>query len=86
MCLLTYEENMISEMQFLPSLGKSGHLVILCDFNCFIQLEPNKTFKKLNFFKRDYKSITSELSNIDWSSEINDLNLNLLYRGLSLLM
>ena len=75
--ILSYEENMISEMKVLPSLGKSDHLVILFDFNCFIQPEPDITFKKLNFSKGDYKSITSELSSIDWSSKINDLNLNL---------
>ena len=74
--ILSNEEN-ISEIQFLPSLGKSDHLAILFDFNCFIEPEPDKTFKKLNFFKGDYKSITSELSRIDWSSEISDLNLNL---------
>ena len=74
------EENMISEMQFLPSLSMSDHLVMLINFKCFIQPEPDITFKKLNLFKGDYKSITSELSSIDWSPEIN------IYRGLSLLI
>ena len=71
------EENMISNVQFLPGIGKSDHIVILFDFNCFIQPELDVAFNKLNFFKGDYLSISSEFTNIDWSSELNELDLNL---------
>ena len=48
--ILSNEENMISVMKVLPSLGKNDHLIILFDYNCFIQRERDITFKKLNFF------------------------------------
>ena len=64
-------------MQFLPGIGKSDHIVILFDFNCFIQPEPDVAFNKLNFFKGDYLSISSQFTNIDWSSELNGLDLKI---------
>ena len=42
--IFSNEENMISNMQLLPGIGKSDHTVILFDFNCFIQPEPDVAF------------------------------------------
>ena len=35
--ILTNEENMVEKIDYLPSLGKSDHLVLSFSFNCFIE-------------------------------------------------
>ena len=35
--ILTNEENMVEKIDYLPSLGKSDHVVLSFNFNCFIE-------------------------------------------------
>ena len=35
--ILTNEENMVEKIDYLPSLGKSDHVVLGFNFNCFIE-------------------------------------------------
>ena len=48
--VLTNEENMINNIQFLPSLGKSDHITLLFDFNCYIESVQSST-KKTTFLR-----------------------------------
>ena len=35
--ILTNEENMVEKIDYQPSLGKSDHVVLSFNFNCFIE-------------------------------------------------
>ena len=35
--ILTNRENMVEKIDYLPSLGKSDHVVLSFNFNCFIE-------------------------------------------------
>ena len=64
--VFTNEEYMVDKINYLPGKGKSDHVVLDFNFNCFIE-KNSTTQKKYNFNKGDYNSCTNELSSIDWS-------------------
>ncbi len=70
--IITNEENMVDNIVHLPGLGVSDHLVLTCDFNCYID-RINSMSNKLNFFKGDYKSMEDQLSKQDWNLEMSGL-------------
>ena len=55
---------MLSNLQYLPGLGKIDHCILSFDFNCYIEKEA-VSFKKFNFFKGDYKAVDEGLLSID---------------------
>lgn len=58
--ILTNEENIMEELQYLPPLGKSDNSVL--DFNLILYSEDNVTVvDKRNYFKGDYDGIRSSL-------------------------
>ena len=61
------------KIDYQPSLGKSDHVVLSFNFNCFIE-KVLSTQKKYNFNKGDYESCVNYLSATDWSV-MQDLNL-----------
>lgn len=68
--ILTNEENMVEDLQYLPPLGKSDHLVL--NFNLILYSPENETkVEKRNYFKGDYEKIRSSLKNKDLSGIIN---------------
>ena len=74
--IFTNEEEMVTDLEFLPGLGKSDHLVLAFKLNCYTVEEQNKCkTEKLNFFKGDYNKERDQLSLIDWNYELDDLNL-----------
>ena len=64
--VFTNEENMVDKINYQPGLGKSDHVVLDFNFNCFIE-KNSTTQKKYNFNKGDYNSCKNQLSSIDWS-------------------
>ena len=56
---------MTSQLEYQPGLGKSDHLVLNFNFNCYANLSA-PTFKKYNFFKGKYLAIEQELNKEDW--------------------
>ena len=73
--IFTNEENMLSNLQYLPGLGKSDHCILSFDFNCYIEKEA-VSFKKFNFFKGDYKAVDEGLLSIDWAQVLGGLDLS----------
>ena len=63
--ILTNEENMVEKIDYLPSLGKSDHVVLGFNFNCFID-KVLSSQKKYNFNKGDYESCVSYFSTTGW--------------------
>ena len=72
--VFTNEENMIEKIDYLPSLGKSDHLVLMFNFNCCINNNFNPT-EKLNFNKGDYSACREFLDEVDWNSCMDGLSL-----------
>ena len=73
--IFTNEENMLSNLQYLPGLGKNDHCILSFDFNCYIEKEA-VSFKKFNFFKGDYKAVDEGLLSIDWAQVLGGLDLS----------
>ena len=72
--VFTNDENFISEITSLPPLGKSDHITISFDFQCYLKL--NCRNYKYNYGCGDYQSITSELLNINWTILFNGLDID----------
>ena len=73
--IFTNEENMISELKYMAGLGKSDHLQLTFNFNCYIEVKRH-FFKKHNFFKGKYTELANDLSTIDWDGVFNGLDLS----------
>ena len=68
---------MVSEINLLPSIGKSDHVMISFNFDCYITSEfENSQQIKYNFHRGDYQSINANLSSLDWDDEFNGLDLS----------
>ncbi len=78
--IFTNEENMVEEVEFLPGLGLSDHLVLYCDFNCYIE-QDNPSYEKLNYFRGDYRNIGEELSSVQWDSVMRGLDVSDSWNG-----
>lgn len=77
--ILSNEEDIISKINYHPSLGKSDHLILTYDFNCYTILDSNsKTKSRLDFFKCSYENIKNELQAVDWGTTLNGLDLLLI--------
>ena len=75
--IFTNEDDMVSEINLLPSIGKSDHVLISFNFNCYITSEfENSQQTKYNFHRGDYQSINANLSSLDWDDEFNGLDLS----------
>ena len=71
------EEDMVLELDYLSSIGKSDHLLISFNFNCYTSSEFEGSQKvKHNYHKGDYQSINADLSRIDWEEELQGLDLS----------
>lgn len=62
--LMTTDENILSDLEYLPPFGKSDHLVLKSNLHLFTTNPPkctNKTFKQIN-----YHDLNRDLEKIDW--------------------
>ena len=73
--VLTNDESFISEITSLPPLGKSDHVTISFDFQCYLKINGSRNYK-YNYGRGDYQSMTSELLNINWTILSAGLDIN----------
>ena len=66
---------MISGIKYNASLGKSDHVSLSFDFKCYSEVKVEEVFKKLNFFKGKYMPMNIALQDINWDSQLQDLDL-----------
>ncbi len=73
--VMTNEENMIDDINFLPPLGKSHHSCLSFLFKCY---HPASTAgqTKLIYDKGDYDEMNKILREIDWDAELQDKSTN----------
>ena len=72
--ILTNEESMISDLKYMAGLGKSDHLQLTFNFNCYIDVNSH-SFKKHNFFKGHYTELARDLESTDWDAVFDGLDL-----------
>ena len=69
--VLTNEEGMLNNLQYLPGLGKSDHVMLQFTLACYttpIELKE----RKLNYNRADFVKMNTLISDFDWSSLISD--------------
>ncbi|VDH94238.1 Hypothetical predicted protein [Mytilus galloprovincialis] len=71
--LITNEEEMISNLEYMSPLGKSDHCVLSFDFNCYVNIK--RAPKIANLYNHgNYKEFIQELNKIDWHNKLNAEN------------
>ena len=68
--VLSSEESMISDLDYLPPLGESDHVCMKFRVNCNQHLSEPKQ-QKLNIFKADIPAIIQKLSIYNWTELLN---------------
>ena len=73
--VLINDKKIISGITSFPPLGKSDHVTISFDFQCYFNIAGCRNYK-YNYWQGDYQSITSELLNIKWTALFNGLDID----------
>ena len=68
--VLSGEEGMVCDLDYLPPLGESDHVCIKFNVKCTKSAEIPET-KKRNIFKANYAAIIEQLSQYDWDELLN---------------
>lgn len=68
--IITNEENMIEEIQYLGPLGKSDHCVLLFKLICYIKTVSNNSVRK-NYDNGNYEEACKELEGFDWAQYLS---------------
>jgi len=68
--VFTNEENMVSEKEYLSSLGKSDHCVLQFQFNCYTKLKIERR-QKMCYDKGNCAKFNKEVTSIKWKEFIN---------------
>ena len=76
--ILTNDKSFISEIMSLPPLGKSDHITISFEFQCYLKITGCRNYKYI-YGRGDYQSITSELLNINWPILFNGLDIDAIW-------
>lgn len=71
--VFTNEENMIDEINYLPGLGKSDHLILQFNLECYTTNNTSSK-RKYNYFKADYEVLSAKLNAIDWQLQMDGKN------------
>ncbi|CAG2230051.1 unnamed protein product [Mytilus edulis] len=69
--ILTNEEEMINNLEYMSPLGKSDHCVLSFDYNCYINIKNKPRIAKL-YDHGNYHDFKLELDKINWQEEIKD--------------
>ena len=68
--VLSGEEEMVCDLDYLPPLGESEHVFIQFKVKC-TQSNALPETKKRNVFKTDYATVIEKLSHYDWDALLN---------------
>lgn len=71
--ILTNEENVVSDVQYLAPVGSSDHCTLLFEYICKVQKTESIT-KKFKYDKGDYDGMREYLGNQEWNEGFDDLS------------
>ena len=64
--VLTNEEGMLSGLEYLPSLGRSDHVVLRFQVDLYtVRADPGR--RKLNFHRANFAELNRLISDVDWN-------------------
>ena len=73
--IFTNEENMVSNLEYLPSLGNSDHVCLKFTYNCYIEnIITKETTWKFNC--ADYDQIRQDLEKVNWSQVMDGMSVH----------
>ncbi len=70
--VLTSEEDMITNIQYLPPLGKSDHIIMIMDTN--LDITDKDYSMRYAYDKGNYEEIMNNLGKINWTEVLSDKN------------
>ena len=65
--ILTYEENVVTDIQYLAPVGNSDHCTLVFSYRCNIQ-ESISITKKYRYDTGDYVGMRDSIGSVDWES------------------
>ena len=68
--ILTNEEEMINELEYLAPLGKSHHVVLKFEMKCYVPDSHNKNASYC-YDKGDYSTMRRMFQDVDWDTELD---------------
>ena len=71
--ILTENENCILSKKVDAPLGRSDHALISIEYDCIVE-KADEDEVRFSYYNGDYNAIREDLGNIDWQSELCDLN------------
>ena len=71
--IITADDAMISDISPNPPLGKSDHVVITFKLSCYRDYSQDEFVERYKYMydKGDYKTMSDDLSKINWQEELN---------------
>lgn len=63
--VFTNEDRMVDNVEYLPSVGVSDHLLLIFDYVCYIPTNQRSS-QRPNYFKADYVAMNETLTDCDW--------------------
>ena len=64
--LFTNEEGMVSELQYLPGLARSDHVMLHFLLKCYTALSSHSHCKRFNLHKADFAQMNTMIGNMNW--------------------
>ena len=74
--IMSNEEDMVVNFEYLSPLGASDHKVLNFQFNCYYSYTKNSS-THFNYYKGDYESMRHELK-IDWKEILGNSDVNIM--------
>ena len=75
--IITNEEGMIEDMEYLSPLGKSDHMILMFNFRTYYSHEYiEKTIGVFSYEKGNCKEIQNYLQNHEWEKDLQGKDIN----------
>jgi len=73
--VLSNEEGMVDDIQYLPGLGNSDHICVFFNFVCYLEV-TNYKITKYNIHRADYDKMNKLLAEIEWAEALSPLDVS----------
>lgn len=65
--ILTNEELMINDIEYMAPIGKSDHIALFFKYTCYVDDKPVNTEPKYQYHKGDYVKLKDNIDNVHWN-------------------
>ena len=69
--IFTLHDNEVEKMNYLSPIGLSDHVGLIWKLNCSLAMHSNIPSFKYAYWKGDYESMTTRLSEINWKTSLD---------------